>query len=93
MQVCGARMDLLTAAYCVQCGLPRLQSTEKNDRCRSTASTTRFFRGMSPGYGRNVAIEVKGPLATSGRVNVAHGRAEEAGAVTPTILHSSKRMR
>ncbi|KAH8631528.1 hypothetical protein IG631_13211 [Alternaria alternata] len=45
MQVCGARMDLLTAAYCVQCGLPRLQSTEKNDRCRSTASTTRFFAG------------------------------------------------
>lgn len=48
---------------------------------------------MSPGYGCNVAIEVKGPLATSGRVNVAHGRAERAGAVTPTILRSSKRMR
>jgi hypothetical protein len=44
------------------------------------------FRGISPGYGCNVAIEVRGPLATSDRVNVAHGRAERAGAVAPRVF-------
>jgi hypothetical protein len=73
----------------LQRGVPRLQLTEKNDCCRRfcwTAFTTRFFRGISPGYGCNVAIEVRGPLATNDRVNVAHGRAERAGAVTPIIF-------
>lgn len=41
------------------------------------------LHGMSPGCGCNVAVVVKGPLAVGDPSNVAHGKAERVGAVTP----------